>query len=156
MAGDPAANEQFSPFVRAASLGYVVNHVARLFARALDKRLARHGVALGQFAPLLILWEQEGITQSEVARRLDIEQPTMANTLRRMERDGLVVTSPDPHHRRQVLIHLSDKGRSLRAALTAEARNVNALAGAALDASELKALLGSLERMGAALARDAD
>ena len=66
-----------------------------------------------------MLWEEEGVTQSEIARRLDLEQPTVANTLRRMERDGLVHLSPDPNNRRQVLIYLTDKGRALNGPLTA-------------------------------------
>ena len=112
-----AAFGEIGEFRREDSLGYVVNHLGRLFARALDRRLALHGVALGQFPVLLILWEQEGITQSAIARRLDLEQPTIANTLKRMERDGLVTFAPDPANRRQVLVGLTGKGRALRAAL---------------------------------------
>ena len=135
------------PFRRFESFGYVVNHLGRLFARALEKRLAAHGVALGQFAPLIVLWEEEGVTQSEIARRLDLEQPTVANTLRRMERDGLVHLSPDPNNRRQVLIYLTDKGRALNGPLTAEARAINAEASAALSAEEREALFGAMRKL---------
>ncbi len=138
------------PFRRFESFGYVVNHLGRLFARALEKRLAAHGVALGQFAPLIVLWEEEGVTQSEIARRLDLEQPTVANTLRRMERDGLVHLSPDPNNRRQVLIYLTDKGRALNGPLTAEARAINAEASAALSAEEREALFGAMRKLVAA------
>ena len=97
-------------FSRETSLGYAVNFVGRAFARALERRLALHGVALGQFPLLLTLWEEDGLTQSEIARRLLIEQPTVANTLKRMERDGLIVASADPQNRRLVRIGLTAKG----------------------------------------------
>lgn len=135
------------PFRRFESFGYVVNHLGRLFARALERRLAGHGVALGQFAPLIVLWEEEGVTQSEIARRLDLEQPTVANTLRRMERDGLVRVEPDPDNRRQVLIYLTDRGRALNGPLTAEARAINAQAAAALSAEEREALFRSMRKL---------
>ncbi len=126
-------------FERKESLGYLVNHLARSFARALERQLAKHKVALGQFPLLLVLWEEENLTQSEIARRLDCEQPTVANTLRRMERDGLVKTGPDPSNRRQVLIRLTERGRSLERPLTAEAQTINEAAAAKIFASDLDA-----------------
>ena len=126
-------------FERKESLGYLVNHLARSFARTLERRLARHKVPLGQFPLLLVLWEEENLTQSEIARRLDCEQPTVANTLRRMERDGLVETGPDPSNRRQVLIRLTERGRSLERPLTEEAQTINEAAAAKMSASDLDA-----------------
>jgi DNA-binding MarR family transcriptional regulator len=134
-------------FDRQESLGYLVNRAARLFARALEKRLADHGVALGPFPVLLLLWEEEGLTQTEIARRLDVEQPTIANTLKRMERDGLVVFAPDPSSKKRVLVRLTDKARTLEKPLTDEASAVNAAASGALtgeDIRQFKTLLASL------------
>ncbi len=124
---------------REESLGYLVNYLGRVLARALERRLLKHGVPLGQFPLLLTLWEEESLTQSEIARRLDIEQPTVANTLRRMERDGLVRAEPDPSHRRQVLIKLTEKGRKLERPLKLEALAVNQAAAAKLSPADLEA-----------------
>ena len=145
-----------APFERAASLGYVVNHLARMFAHALDHRLAPYNVARGQFPLLLILWEEEGLTQTEIARRLDIEQPTVANTLRRMERDGFVALAPDPSNRRQVLVRLTEKSRALRAPVIAGARAVNARAGASLTSDELATFMLLLDKMRAAFSVEQD
>lgn len=139
--------DEASFFKRGESFGYVVNHLGRLFARALEERLAAQGVALGQFPPLLVLWEEDGLTQSEIARRLDVEQPTIANTLRRMQRDGLVEPSPDPANRRQVLFHLTDKGHKLRAPLMKEATAVNTSAAALLKPAEAATLLALMRKM---------
>jgi DNA-binding MarR family transcriptional regulator len=143
-------------FDRRDSLGYQVNHLARLFARALFRRLAKHDVAPGQFPLLLILWEEENLTQSEIARRLDIEQPTVANTLTRMERDGLVETAPDPSDRRQVCVKLTAKGRALERPLTAEARAVNAAAAAGLSATEVEMFQRVIGTLKQGLTREAE
>jgi len=129
------------------SLGYQVNLLARLFELALRRRIAPHGVVPGQFPALLSLFVEDGLTQAELGRRVSIEQPTMANTLNRMERDGLVRRVPDPADRRRVRIHLTDAARALEPQLIAAAREVNALATDGLDAGELAAFTATLERI---------
>jgi DNA-binding MarR family transcriptional regulator len=151
MAGQGDAGSEAVWISREQSLGFVVNRVARLYARALEERLAAHGVALAQFATLLILWERDGLTQSEIARRLALEQPTIANTLSRMERDGLISTAPDPSHRRQILISLTEKARALKRPLTTEAMRVNAHATAVFGAGEIETLFQLLNRLRAQL-----
>jgi len=101
-------------FDRRQSPGYMVNYMARLFAQALYRRIGPHGVTTGQFPVLLALWEREGVTQSQLAQDLAVEQPTMANTLKRMERDGLIERVPDPGDRRQARVHLTAQGQALR------------------------------------------
>lgn len=152
----PTKSKQKAPrFDRRQSLGYLVNNLARLFARALEQRLSRHGVALGQFPLLLVLWEEENLTQSEIARRLNFEQPTIANTLQRMERDGLVSTAPDPVNRRRVLIRLTDRARAMEAPLTSEAAAVNALATSDLSPTEVERFIERIQRLEERLKADA-
>jgi DNA-binding MarR family transcriptional regulator len=83
-------------FDRDSSAGYLTNHMARLFAHHLDEKLRPLGLRLGAFPALLHLWETDGLTQKDLVERLGIEQPTMAATLTRMERDGLVTRDKDP------------------------------------------------------------
>ncbi|MEU7605471.1 MarR family transcriptional regulator [Streptomyces sp. NPDC041003] len=92
----------------------VINHVARLLSQAIADRLAELGVTLGQLPALLALYEQDGLTQSELARRTGVEQPTMAVNLRRMERDGLIARTPDPGDARRALVGLTPKAKSIR------------------------------------------
>jgi DNA-binding MarR family transcriptional regulator len=113
-------------FVRAASLGYQVNLLARLMAHLLAERIAEHGVVPGQFAQLLALYEQDGQTPTELSGAVRIEPGTMTKTLQRMERDGLVERRPDPRDGRAVRIHLTAHARSLEPLLTAAATDINA------------------------------
>ena len=112
-------------FDRARSPGYLANHLARLFAHHLATAIAPIGLAPAQFMTLLELWDRDGRTQADLVERLDVEQATMANTLRRMERDGLITRTPHPDDRRSQLISLTEKARSLEAPAKAAADVVN-------------------------------
>lgn len=81
---------QTMQFTKTQSAGYLINHIARVFARGLAARIRPLGLTTGTFPALLALWETDGLTQKQLVERLDIEQATMANTLARMERDGLI------------------------------------------------------------------
>ena len=132
---------------RAESVGYQVNHLARLMALALRDRIAAHGVAPGQFAQLLALYEEDGITQAELCVRVGIEQPTMAATLARMQRDGLVERVPDPRDGRRSLVLLTPRARALEPALLAAAQGVNDDATRGVDPAAAAAFLTAAARM---------
>ncbi len=144
------------PFARETSLGYQVNYLARLLAQALHERIAPLGVVPGQFAQLLTLYAEDGLTQRELCDRVGIEQPTMANTLQRMERDGLIRREPDPADGRRARVLLTDRARDLGAPLVAAAQDVNALATKGLDQREVAALLHAVSRVVANLEAGAD
>lgn len=120
-------------FSKDASAGYLANHMARLFFAGLARRIRPLGLAPAQFMVLLELWEEDGLSQADLVARLDVEQATMANTLARMERDGLIDRRPSPTDRRARLIFLTGKARDLHASAigAAQAQNAQALAGLA-------------------------
>lgn len=141
------------PFSKTESAGYLANHMARLFASGLQRRIHPLGLAPAQFMVLLILWDEDGLTQSELTRRLDVEQATMANTLRRMERDGLITRKPSKKDRRARLICLTESTKALQkpAKAAAMAQNQTALAG--LSEAEQATLVDLMQRVIAAMQR---
>jgi len=145
-----------TPFDRLESPGHAVNYLARLFARALLRRIGPHGVNTGQFPVLLMLWERDGVTQTELVTQLAVEQPTMAGTLKRMERDGLIRRVPDPADGRQSRIQLTRRGRGLEDTLTSAARDTNGVALDGLTSAESAQLMKLVKRMIANLEHDSD
>lgn len=133
-----------APLARDESLGYQVNHLARLLEHRMRERIAPLGVVPGQFAQLLALYETDGLTQAELCARVQIEQPTMANTLTRMERDGLITREPDPDDRRRSRVRLTPHARQIEPELIAAARTINARATRGLSDEERDAFLESL------------
>lgn len=132
---------------RQESLGYQVNQLARLLAHALAGRIAPYGVVPGQFAQLLALFEQDGLTQRELCDRVRIEQATMANTLQRMQRDGLVRCVPDPDDKRRMRVYLTDQARAIEHDVVAAARELNASATEGLTDAEVAQYLDLTARL---------
>lgn len=119
-------------FEKTNSAGYLANHLARLFGLHLARAIEPLGLAPAQFMALLELWDRDGLTQSELVDRLDIEQATLALTLKRMERDRLIIRKPNPEDKRARLIWLTDQAKALEAPAKAAASEINAKALSAL------------------------
>ncbi|ETA53377.1 MarR family winged helix-turn-helix transcriptional regulator [Ponticoccus alexandrii] len=134
-------------FDKTTSAGYLVNHMARLFAGALRDSVAELGLTPGTFPAMLELWAQDGLTQADLTRRLDIEQATMARTLARMQRDGLILRRPDPDDARRSLIYLTEHGRALHGPATDRAQQVNRRALAQLSPEERRAFINTAQRV---------
>jgi len=90
-----------------------LSRLTRMYSKALAKRLEPHGVKPGYLNILFVLWESENLTQSELKAQLTIEQATLSNTLKRMQRDGITSLTRSPEDKRRLHIRLTDKGRQL-------------------------------------------
>lgn len=114
-------------FNRSDSATYLANLLARSLSRALQERARKLGFAPGQFPLLLELWGEEGLTQKQLLDRLDVEQATLANTLARMDRDGLITRQRNSQDRRSIQIFLTDKARAMRDAALQAANEADGL-----------------------------
>lgn len=139
-------NTPADPFDRTRSAGYLANHMARLFAQRLHERIRPLGLAPAQFMTLLELWTADGLTQSDLVERLDVEQATMANTLGRMERDGLIERRADERDARARRIYLTARARTLRKPAEDAANEVNAMALGSMDQDERTQLIDGIAR----------
>ncbi len=89
------------------SIGYTVNRISRLGQRWLDAQLKKFGIA-GAAMPVLTILKDEGVcTQRDLASRIGIEQPTMLQLLKRMERDGLIVRTANVDDARSANVSLT-------------------------------------------------
>jgi DNA-binding MarR family transcriptional regulator len=141
-------------FEKETSAGYLANHMARLFAVGLHRRIKPLGLAPGQFPALLALWSKEGQTQKDLVQLLDIEQATLANTLARMERDGLIHRRASEEDGRVQQIFLTDKAKALQAEAVAAARSQNMAALADFTDEEINQFLGFMRRAITSMQKD--
>ena len=141
-------------YEREQSAGYLTNWAGRLFVRAIERRLA--GGNAGPMPVFFALADGGALSQTALARWATVEQPTMANTLNRMERDGLIARAPDPDDRRIALVSLTKLGRQRAAEALASGREVNAVALAGFKPAEREALFDMLRRVATNLERDAE
>jgi DNA-binding MarR family transcriptional regulator len=136
-------------------LAHLVKDTSRAFLRALQLRLAEHGVALGHWTFLRILWQRDGLTQRELSLEAGVMEPTTLHALRAMEAAGWVVRTRVPGNRRNLDVRLTPAGRRLKRVLVPLAEEVNAIAVAGLRDAALATTRASLLAMIENLARDA-
>ncbi|GLZ19104.1 MarR family winged helix-turn-helix transcriptional regulator [Burkholderia plantarii] len=86
----------------------LVGLTTRLYTRVVDRPLRELGFAMSQVPVLSLLKAAGALSQAELARRMQVEQPSMAQLLNRMERDGLVCRVADPGDKRSRLISLTE------------------------------------------------
>lgn len=136
-----------------ASLGEAVNRAARLLRRLADQRLAPFGLSAGYLPVLTVLMREDLASQKALTERAGIGQPTMAATLARMERDGIIERQPDTGDKRSVLFKLTAAARLRAPDVEAAVRDLNADAIADLPESDrerlrqlLEIVAGSVER----------
>lgn len=134
-------------FNRTDSATYLAGQLARAFARSLHARAAALGFSPGQLPVLIELWAEDGLTQRQLLDRVGIEQATMANTLSRMQRDGLVERRAHPGDRRAQLVHLTDKARSMEAEAIRVAREADDALFAGFRRFERELLLEYMRRI---------
>ena len=125
------------------SAGYLVRDTHLLFAKALRTRLQLHQITPGQWYFLRTLWDEEGLSQRELSRRVGTTEPTTVSALRLLARNGMIERVRNPKDRRTINIFLTDKARDMKADLMPVAVEVNNIATAGLSEEEF-AQLGAL------------
>ena len=143
--------------------GHLISLAARGFARLSEARLKPLGFGVGQLPVLVALQDGQVGSQRDLAQFARIEQPTMAQMLARMERDGLIRRDPDPADGRSSRILLTQAARTRfpEACATLLQGNHEALSGftdaeAAQFVDLLIRLIANLDRMTGAEASSRD
>ncbi len=128
-------------------VAFWINSSSRKVIRLHELRLRPLGLTMANAAVLLTLAEGGPLSQKDLTRLARVEQPTMAEMLSRMERDGLVCRQRNPRDRRGSLFSVTDLARGrldqVREALVQGERD--ALSG--LSAEESEQLIRLLRRV---------
>lgn len=100
-------------------VGLQLAQLMKAHRRCAEIALKEVGVYAGQEIILFQLWQQNGVTQSQLVVALEVEPPTVTKMLQRMEASGLVERRADPDDARLSRVFLTAKGRDLEAPVTA-------------------------------------
>ena len=88
------------------------------------------GLTYPQYLVLIALWEEEGRGVGQIVIQIGLESNTLTPLLKRMEAAGLLSRTRSAEDERQVLVHLTAKGKALR-------RKAESIPGCILSASGL-------------------
>ena len=134
---------------RETPIGLQLAHTSKLVSRAFSDALAGAGGSIPTWLIVSRLMGEDWRAQSELARAIGIEGPTLTHHLDVLEEAGLVVRTRDPNDRRAVRLELTDAGRAKHAELMEAVIAFNRQLQSGFDEDELqelRGLLGKLER----------
>jgi DNA-binding MarR family transcriptional regulator len=135
-------------------IAHLVKLAFRETSRALQERLAPHGVQYGHWTLLRVLWQTDGITQRQLAEQARVAEPSAFAALRQMEEAGYVKRHRVPGNQRQVRVFLTAKGAALRGAIVGAAEEVNRIALAGIAPGDAAAARRVLVRIVENLGRE--
>ena len=90
---------------------------SRLLTQAYHPLLSAHGLTYPQYLVLLVLWEKDAQPVNDIAKRLYLETNTVTPLLQRMEKEGILVRKKGKEDARQMIVHLTLKGKRLQESL---------------------------------------
>ena len=99
---------------RPNSLDFLLANICHLHHSRVHQLLEALGLYRGQPPVLRALWEQEGLTQTELAEQMKITPATMTKMLQRMEKTGFIQRKADPEDQRISRVYLTDTGRAVQ------------------------------------------
>jgi len=136
------------------SYGYLINLAAQRLKYELHQTFQAKGydVTPEQWAVLNRLWEEDGLSQVELAERTFKDKPGTTRILSLLEKKGIVVRRQDENDRRVLRVYLTKIGKDLKAKLIPCAEDVLAKSGRDITKGQiaqfkrtLHQILGNLE-----------
>lgn len=103
------------------------------------------GLTYPQYLVMLVLWQRDGLTVSQLGERLALDSGTLTPLLKRLESTGLVQRLRDADDERRVLLQLTPAGRSLKSRALCVPQAMAAAAGCELG--ELASLTARLQAL---------
>ena len=128
---------------------FAVHATAHAFAQAYKPLLAPLNLTYPQYLVMLLLWEKDDRSVSELGAPLFLDSGTLSPLLKRLRAAGYVTRSPDAHDERVTRIALTPEGAALRAKAEMIPSAMRRAMG--VDLGELAGLRDQIKRLGEAL-----
>jgi DNA-binding MarR family transcriptional regulator len=131
------------------TLGYLINRCAILLKDELAHRFRQAGydVTPEEWAILNRLWEQDGLSQNEIAERTIKDKTTVTRFLNQMEAKGLVTRESSKEDRRSKKVHLTSNGQKLKRTLIKITEELLAEVSSGFSETDKKTTFHSLKKI---------
>ncbi len=125
---------------------------SRRVTQIYDQALDAHGLTVTQYGLLGYLKALDGIALGELAERLVMDPTTLTRTLRPMEKQGWVASTPDKDDARTRRVHITATGLATYRSAEPAWRKAQEKIATALGESDHKALARTIDHLLTALA----
>ena len=111
---------------RENSVGWMFNMLGQSTNKVMKKKLAALGLTQSQFTILMTLFESDGISQTEIGKRVMMPGYATTRNIDGLEERGLLKRAADSHSRRSYSILVTEDGWDLAPKLFTVVAEVNA------------------------------
>jgi DNA-binding MarR family transcriptional regulator len=125
---------------RDETLDFILANICHLHHMRAHQIFQAVGLHRGQPPVLMTLWEQEGLTQTDLAQRMRITPATLTKMLQRMEKAGFIHRKPDAVDQRITRVYLTESGNAIHGRVVAMLGELEAETFAGLERNELETL----------------
>jgi DNA-binding MarR family transcriptional regulator len=113
--------------------------------RAYRIGLSKVGLTYSQYLVMMVLWESDGVAVKNIAKRLQLDPPTITSLLKRLEFAGFINRQRNVSDERVVNIYLTGTGRDIQASVAKIQQGI--VCQTALSESEFIELRSSLYQL---------
>jgi len=129
------------------SVGFLLAKAYQRASAIFKEEFHRYELTPQQYAILAFLWQEDGLSQTELSNRSQIDRTTIGGLIDRLEEVRLVKRLPHPDDRRAYRISLTPQGSSLETELGVLAERARLRFISRLTASEHETLCQLLEKL---------
>lgn len=124
--------------------GFIFADIARFRVRLFDRLLAPHGLTTSQAWVLAQLFIEDNLTQTEIARRMDVGTVTIGGLIERLEARGFVQRKVDAVDRRVKRVSLKEEAKPIGRIMTECGKQVNAATFVGMSPQEAQSMMNSM------------
>lgn len=144
---DSADNETQPAGVLDTLIGYALKRAHVHLNKKLVAKLNEYDLRPSQFAALVTIEQNPGLTQADLGNQLFIEPPQVVTLVNKLEKMGLAMRVRCKPDKRSYGIFLSKSGEQMLVRLKSDAKDIDIAGTANLSDTERSQLLGLLQKV---------
>ncbi|MES2072100.1 MAG: MarR family transcriptional regulator [Pseudomonadota bacterium] len=137
-----------------AQLCFALYSTSLAMSKLYRKLLRKLRITYSQYLVMMVLWQQDELTVSEIGERLFLDSATLTPLLKRMEAQELITRVRAANDERQVIISLTKTGDAMRKQAIEVPKSV--LSATECSAAEATAMKNELALLRAKLAKNTE
>lgn len=96
------------------SVGRLISIINRNSEMYINRNLQKFGIGASQMHFLMLLYQRDGVTQYDLAKKLYVDKATATRAIQKLEHEGYITRHVSKQDRRQNLVYVTEKAMDIR------------------------------------------
>jgi len=129
--------------------GYIISRIQKISSRILSQKLIENGIEIshGQGRLLFILWDNDGLSVQELAKKASLSKSTVSSLLKKLSHGGLVSIEHPPGNNRKKIVSYLENDLDLEQKYSKISNEMNALYYQGFTEVEIEQFEKNLEKL---------